>query len=104
MDEVQSDAIELALKYSKDQRYTQAAKEFISECSSWNLHAFATVYQWANNIGYRAAIHSRESAKKIEYMTRSERKWASYYSPIIKKFKLRKQQFERYPAEIFIGR
>ncbi len=104
VDEVQSDAMELALEYSRDQRYTEAAQEFMQECSSWNLHAFATVYQWAGNIGYRAAIHSRESAKTIEHMTRSERKWTSCYSPIIKKFALQKQAIDQYPAEIFIGK
>lgn len=104
VDEVQSDALELALKYSHDRRYTEAAQEFMRDCSPWHLHAFATVYQWANNIGYRAAIHSRESAEKIAFMTRSERKWTSYYSPIIKKFALQRHSVEQYPDKIFIGK
>lgn len=103
VDEVQSDAMELAREYLTDPRYTNAAQEFINECSPWNLHAFATVYQWANNKGYQPAIHSRESAEKIKYMTKSERKWVNNYNAIIKKFALRKESIDQYPADIFVG-
>ncbi len=103
VDEVQSDAMELALTHSKNPRYELAAKEFLRDCSSWHLDAFATVFQWAQDIGYRPAIHSRQSAIDKEYMTRSERKWVTYYGTIVKQFGLQEVELQGYPGKIWVA-
>jgi desulfoferrodoxin (superoxide reductase-like protein) len=95
VDEVQSDTLESARIMNE-----KAAKEFLRECAEWNIHGFATVCQWARDIGYRAAIHSRESAEKKPGMTPSDRKWNTYYQPIIKRFGLQEISLEEYPARI----
>ena len=103
IDEVQSDALELAYELTRKARYTSVANEFMDACSNWNLHAFATVYQWALLIGYHPAIHSRESAAEKDMMTESERKWRTYYDPIIRKYKLKPESFTNYPADIYVA-
>jgi len=50
------------------------------------------------------SIHSRESATAKPGMTRSDRKWNTYYAPIIKRFELRETTVEGYPARIWVGR
>ncbi len=97
VDEVQSDTLETAREIGND-----AAKYFIKQCSDWHLHGFATIYQWARDIGYRVAIHSRESGMEKPGMTLSDRKWNTYYRPIIKRFALKKESVEIYPAKIWV--
>jgi len=79
-----------------------AAKEFAKRCDDWHIHGFATICQWARDIGYRAAMHSRESTKTKPGMTQSDRKWNTYYRPIIKRFGLKSETVDGYPAEIFV--
>lgn len=98
IDEVQSDTLEEAYKDG-----SPAAKEFLKACSDWHFHGFSTIYRWACDIGYRVGIHSRESAVCKEGMSRSERKWNTYYKPLIKRYKLRKAHFDNYPSEIWIS-
>ncbi len=96
IDEIQSDAMEKAREME-----LKAAKEFVQECKSWHIHGFATVYHWARDIGYKVAIHSRESAKKKHGMTPSERKWNTYYQSIIKRFGLQPVVVKGYPDKIW---
>ena len=97
VDEVQSDTLEAARMMDE-----AAAKEFVKQCSDWHVHGFATLCQWAREIGYRAAMHSRKSAMAKPGMTQSDRKWNTYYSPIIKRFGLQIETIDGYPAEIFV--
>ena len=97
VDEVQSDTLEAAREIDND-----AARTFLKQSSDWHTHGFATICQWARDIGYRVAIHSRESAAEKPGMTLSERKWNTYYRPIIKRFKLQNESVESYPAKIWI--
>jgi hypothetical protein len=70
--------------------------------ASWNLHGFATVQHWAHAIGFRAAMHSRDSAQQKPGMSPSKRKWNTYYAPIIKQFKLTAESVPGYPAPIMV--
>jgi len=99
VDEVQSDVLEylLALAPSDD-----GAAELSRALSDWQTHGFSTVQHWASCIGYRVAIHSRESAAYIEGKTASDRKWNIYYGSLIKRFGLEKARVEGYPAAIFV--
>ena len=97
VDEVQSDTLEYARRMP-----ATAAKEFVKQCNDWHIHGFATICQWARDIGYRAAMHSRESANTKPGMTQSDRKWNTYYRPIIKRFGLESETIEGYPADIFV--
>ncbi len=97
IDEVQSDTLEAAREIDND-----AARAFLKQSSDWHIHGFATLYHWARDIGYRVAIHSRESAAEKPGMTLSERKWNTYYRPIIKRFKLQSESVKSYPAKIWI--
>ncbi len=96
VDEVQSDAMEKAREID-----LKAAKEFLQECKNWHIHGFATVYHWARDIGYRVAIHSRETANKKLGMTPSNRKWNTYYQTIIKRFGLQPVVVKGYPGKIW---
>lgn len=120
VDEVQSDALEeLRQTYrpGKDrQQYLnsrrkklkildgQEVRRIEKALRPWNLHGFATVKHWAHSIGYRAAIHSSESAQKKLGMTPSNRKWNTYYAPIISHYRLTTESFPRYPAQIMVER
>ena len=97
VDEVQSDTLEAARQIDND-----AANEFLKQCSDWHIHGFATIYQWARDIGYQVAIHSRESAAEKPGMTTSDRKWNTYYRPIIKRFGLKEVSVDDYPAKIWV--
>jgi len=104
VDEVQSDAMEIALEYSrKRSEYSRAAHEYMQRCSRWQMHAFSTIYHWALSIGYRAAIHSKDSARTVQFMTPSERKWNTYYRPIIKEYHLKVERFTGYPERIYVS-
>ena len=98
VDEVQSDTLEAARQINNE-----AARNFLNQCTDWQLHGFATICQWAREIGYRAAIHSRDSAAEKPDMTQSDRKWNTYYRPIIKRFGLTKASFDTYPADIWVS-
>lgn len=97
VDEVQSDTLEVARESSDE-----ASSEYVKQCSDWNIHGFASICRWANDIGYRAAIHSRETAAAKEGMTESERKWNNYYGSIIKRFELRRESAKGYPDDIWV--
>ena len=97
VDEIQSDTQEEALTINNE-----AATEFHKQCSKWNIHGFATISNWARKIGYRAAIHSKESSSSITGMTPSDRKWNSYYRIVIKQFGLQKDIIEGYPENIWV--
>ncbi|HFD87477.1 MAG TPA: hypothetical protein ENJ35_07370 [Gammaproteobacteria bacterium] len=99
VDEVQSDALEAALAIGNE-----PARLFVKECRDWNLHGFATVCKWAMDIGYRAAIHSRESVQARAYMTQSDRKWNTYYRSIIHRFGLKKCVFPGYSMPLWVDR
>ncbi len=99
VDEIQSDTLEMALSI-KD----EVAVEFYKQCDKWNIHGFATVCNWAREIGYRAAIHSKKSASLKYGMTPSERKWNSYYRTVIKQFGLVEEPIEGYPESIWVER
>ena len=118
IDEVQSDALEeLRQTYrpckDRQQYLTNGRKklEFLDgqevrrierALRPWNLHGFASVKHWAHSIGYRAAIHSRESAQKKPGMTPSDRKWNTYYAPIISQYRLAAESVPGYPAQIMV--
>lgn len=118
VDEVQSDALEeLRQTYRpcKERReylaHGRKKLEFLDgqevrrierALRPWNLHCFATVKHWAHSIGYRAAIHSRESAQKKPGMTPSDRKWNTCYAPIISQYRLAAESFPGYPAQIMV--
>jgi flagellar biosynthesis GTPase FlhF len=120
IDEVQSDALEeLRETYhpSKDRRqyltYRIKKLKFLNELEvrrieralrPWNLHGFASVKHWAHSMGYRAAIHSRESAQKKPGMTQSDRKWNTYYAPIISQYRLTAESVPGYLAQIMVER
>ena len=97
VDEVQSNTLEAARMMDQ-----AAAKDFVKQCSDWHIHGFATICQWAREIGYRAAMHSRKSTMAKPGMTQSDRKWNTYYRPIIKRFGLQSETIDDYPAEIFV--
>jgi len=99
VDEVQSDFMEtLHRRKEKDALF----KEAMARYTPWNLHGFASISRWADEIGYRVCIHSRESAVKKTGMTKSTRKWNTYYNPIIKRFGLTRAEFDGYPAQIYV--
>jgi hypothetical protein len=101
VDEVQSDALE-SLRNSRrslDQKAVARVERYLRR---WHLHGFASVHRWANAIGYRAGIHSRKSAAAKSGMTQSERKWNTYYAPIIRQFGLREEAVSGYPAPIMV--
>ena len=97
VDEVQSDTLEAALAIGNE-----PARLFAKECRDWNLQGFATVCKWAKDIGYRAAIHSRESVRTCAYMTQSDRKWNTYYRSIIRRYGLEKCSLSGYPGPLWI--
>ena len=97
VDEVQSDTLEAA------RRMTGApVEQFQKACQDWHLHGFATICRWAARIGYRAGIHSQSSASRMPGMSPSERKWNTYYRPIIKRFGLIEQPLQPYPGKIYL--
>ena len=59
------------------------------EIADWQVNGFASVRRWARSIGYRIAMHSEESAAKVEGKTTSPRNWAFYYASLIKRGCLR---------------
>ena len=81
----------------------EPAVAFAKAVRDWHIHGFASVKRWADEIGYRVAMHSRESAAAKSGMTQSDRKWSTYYAPIIKRFGLREEQVKGYPARICVG-
>jgi hypothetical protein len=97
VDEVQSDTLEAAY-----QMEGAAAAEFYKECQDWHIHGFATISRWAAQIGYRAAIHSKDSAMKKDGMTQSDRKWNTYYRAITKRFNLIEEGVAGYPEKIWV--
>jgi hypothetical protein len=99
VDEVQSDLLEALLQ----RKGNDVVKQFVDAAAQWHLGGFASIYRWARSIGYRAAIHSRESAAAKPGMTQSDRKWSTYYAPIIKRFGLREEEVKGYPARIWAG-
>ena len=101
IDEVQSDVIEhlLALASGGD----SAAAVLSKEISDWQVNGFASVRHWARSIGYRIAMHSEESAARIEGKTASARKWNVYYASLIKHGRLGSEQPEGYPGAILVG-
>ncbi|MCC5828338.1 MAG: hypothetical protein JJU36_02715 [Phycisphaeraceae bacterium] len=97
VDEVQSDVIEALRK-----RRGPAGDQFISATSRWHLFGFGNLCRWAMDAGFRAAIHSRESAATIPGMTKSDRKWNEYYQSIIKRFRLVLAEMDGYPGPIHV--
>lgn len=105
MDEVQSDVMEsLFIEKSENTKYAQVSAESLKEIEDWMVHGFATVQRWAYSIGYRIAIHSKDSAYNCETrdMTPSDRKWNTYYGSLIKHHKLELETFQNYPGPIFV--
>jgi hypothetical protein len=101
VDEVQSDVLEL-LDAGKEPPLKEPSEQVMRALRPWNLHGFASVHRWANDIGYRVAIHGRQSCLLKPGMTRSERKWNLYYQPIIKQFGLKEETVPGYPAPIMV--
>ena len=99
VDEVQSDIME-ALERLAQGDAKEPAERVMRALRPWNLHGFASVRRWARAIGYRAAIHSRQSCLLKPGMTRSERKWNTYYQPIIRQFGLTEETVAGYPAPV----
>lgn len=100
IDEIQSDLIEFLR--CDDLVQDMAARMVINELSDWLTHGVSTVQHWAHSIGYRLAIHSKESAQTIRDKTESERKWNVYYNSVIKRLKLQRTELTEYPAPVFI--
>lgn len=103
VDEVQSDALEMANELKREPNYKDAVSILNQNCDRWHMHAFATISHWAESMGFKAAIHSRESAAELMYMTRSERKWRVYYESIIKQFGLRQTKVSGYSKYIYVA-
>jgi len=101
VNEVQSDALE-SLRDAKVSLDPQEIRRIEKALTPWQVHGFASVRQWARKIGFRAALHSKESAGAIPGMTRSERKWNTYYEPLIKQFGLHSEILTGYPAAIMV--
>lgn len=101
VDEVQSDVMEYLLERSSDG--DGAAQTLSKELADWQVNGFTTIRQWASAIGYRVAMHSEESAARIESKTRSARKWNLYYGALIKRFGLVPEAVEGYPGPICVG-
>lgn len=105
IDEVQSDVMEsLYEEKFHDEKKGKVSLEILKEIDDWMIHGFATIQRWSHSIGYRTAIHSKESAHNFqrEDMTPSDRKWNTYYQSLIKHYKLEIEQFEIYPDRIFV--
>jgi hypothetical protein len=98
VDEVQSDVLEDLRRVPP----ADAISEFVTSVCDWHIHGFASVKRWAIEIGYRAGIHSRRSAAAKKGMTKSDRKWYSYYAPIIKRFDLHEMEVTGYGAPVCI--
>ena len=105
VDEIQSDVIETLYETKQANLQEKITVELIKQLSDWSTHGFNSVQEWATSIGYRTAIHSKESAtaSKTRGMTPSERKWQIYYQTIIHHFKLRLELIPNYPDKIFIN-
>lgn len=101
VDEVQSDALE-KVRQQKDHPQYKHLVALSKELMAWNLHGFASVRQWATALGYRTAIHSRETLISKCGATQSNRKWNTYYESIIKAFRLVEEEVESYPGTIMI--
>jgi hypothetical protein len=105
IDEVQSDVMEfLYEEKTANEKTANVAVEILKEIDDWMMHGFATVQRWGHSIGYRTAIHSKESAFncKNRDMTPSDRKWGTYYQLLIKHYKLELEQFNLYPGKIYV--
>ena len=99
VDEVQSDVMEALL--GEADKGSNRAQDLVKELRPWLFHGFATVKRWADALGYRVGIHSRESAHAKAGMTASARKWNVYYQAIIKRFGLVEAKVPGYPKPIF---
>jgi hypothetical protein len=100
VDEVQSDVMELLLQ--KAAEGDAAAAALAKELGDWHVDGFSTVKHWAAAIGYRVAMHSEESAKRIAGKTRSARKWNVYYGSLIKRFGLGAEHYLEYRGDIHV--
>jgi hypothetical protein len=105
IDEIQSDVLETLYEKKQANPQEKLTAELIKQLSDWSTHGFNSVQEWATSIGYRTAIHSKESAtaSKTRGMTPSERKWQIYYRTITHHFKLRLELIPNYPDKIFIN-
>lgn len=106
IDEVQSDFLESA-RYWQSVRNpvglsNQAVTDLLGQAESWSRHGVATCLQWARDIGYQLGIHSRVSAAHNPCMTRSARKWTTYYGSLIKRFGFELTVIPGYPGKIHV--
>lgn len=100
VDEVQSDVYEF-LRTAQDE-FDGEVTALRRELEDWHVHAFSSLRCWARGIGYRIAIHSRETAATVRGKTRSERKWRTCYESLIRRFDLRREEVAGYPAPIHV--
>lgn len=100
VDEVQSDWYEW-LRDEQDKTLASAAVSMAEDIADWNLHGFAAVLRWCQIIGYQSGLHSRDTAARIEGYTPSDRKWNTYYKPIVTKFQLQPVVMAKYGGSIY---
>lgn len=101
IDEVQADSLEL-LRTQTSGPDAECAKRAQKSLARWNLHGAASVHRWGHQIGFRLAMHSKASLRKKSGATQSERKWNTYYKPIIKAFGLKEITVQDYGVTIMV--
>lgn len=95
VDEVQSDLLEHLRHLQEEPAHAASANAMARQVADWNMHGFAAVARWSRMIGYRVAMHSPETASRVPGYTPSERKWNTYYAPLIKRFGLEALKLKR---------
>lgn len=105
IDEVQSDFLEEMRSFQQewhDPDHERAATEAVAVAEPWARHGVATCLQWAREMGFRLGFHTWESAMCTRDMTRSPRKWTTYYGKLIKRFNFQQMEIPGYPEKIHI--
>lgn len=100
VDECQSDMLE-QLRQLRRQGDSAALSNLEDDLRGWPLDGFASIRNWARELGYRAGIHSPESASRKPGMTKSTRKWRACYQAIIERFGLVMREVPWYLALIY---